>query len=164
MKVITAISGMTLLLFSMTALADGNPLVGTWKLTSYVMTTTTGERSTPFGEHPNGYLSYAPDGRMHAIGTAEGRMLPHDVAATDEERAKLHRTMFAYAGTYTVEPDKVIHHVDVSWNQVWNGTDQVRFYKLAGTTLTITTARARSAVDGRESQSVLVWQKLTAAR
>jgi Lipocalin-like domain len=162
MKAATGFAGLTLLLFSMSGFADGNPLIGTWKLKSYVMTTTTAERSTPFGEHPSGYLSYSPDGRMHAIGTADGRIMPHDIAATDEERAKLHRTMFAYAGTYSVEPGKVIHHVDISWNQVWNGTDQVRFYKLIGDTLTITTARGRSSYDGRESQSVLVWQKVAA--
>jgi hypothetical protein len=162
MKAITALAGLTLLLVSMTGFADGNPVIGTWKLKTYVMTTTTGERSTPFGEHPSGYLSYAPDGRMFAIGTADGRIMPHDIVATDEERANLHRAMFAYAGTYSVEPGKVIHHVDISWNQVWNGTDQVRFYKLAGDTLTITTARARSSYDGRESQSVLVWQKVAA--
>jgi hypothetical protein len=162
MKGVTGLAGLTLLLFSMTGLADGNSLVGTWKLKSYVMTTT-GERSTPFGEHPTGYLSYSPDGRMYAIGTADDRIMPHDIAATDDERAKLHRTMFAYAGTYSIEPDKVIHHVDISWNQVWSGTDQVRFYKLSGDTFTTTTARARSSFAGRESQSGLVWKKVAAA-
>jgi hypothetical protein len=160
MKGVTGLAGLMLLLFSMPGFADGNPLVGTWKLKSYVLTTTTGERSTPFGEHPSGFLSYSPDGRMYAIGTADDRIMPHDIVATDDERVKLHRAMFAYAGTYSVEPDKVIHHVDISWNQVWNGTNQVRFYKLTGDTLTITTARARSAYDGRESQSVLVWKKV----
>ena len=146
----------------MTGFADGNSLIGTWKLKSYVMTTTSGARSTPFGEHPSGYLSYSPDGRMYAIGTADGRITPHDIVATDEERATLHKGMFAYTGTYSVEPDRVIHHVDISWNQLWNGTDQVRFYKLTGNTLTITTARSRSGFDGRESQSVLIWEKVAA--
>lgn len=162
MKGITGLAGLTLLLVSATGFAGGNPLVGTWKLQSYVLTTTAGERSTPFGDHPSGYLSYSPDGRMYAIGTADDRVVPHDVVATDDERVKLHRTMFAYAGTYSVEPDKVIHHVDISWNQIWNGTDQVRFYTLSGDTLTITTARAKSSYDGRESQSVLVWKKVAA--
>jgi hypothetical protein len=159
MKGVTGLAGLMLLLFSMPGFADGNPLVGTWKLKSYVLTTTD-ERSTPFGEHPSGFLSYSPDRRMYAIGTADDRIKPHDIVATNDERVKLHRAMFAYAGTYSVEPDKVIHHVDISWNQVWNGTNQVRFYKLTGDTLTITTARARSAYDGRESQSVLVWKKV----
>ena len=160
MKVVTGFTALTLLLFSTTGLADGNPLVGTWKLKSFVTTTTTGEKSSPFGEHPNGYLSYSADGRMHAIGTAAGRIVPHEVVPTDEERLKLHKTMFAYAGTYSLESDKVIHHVDISWNQAWNGTDQVRFYKLTGKTLTITTARSKSPLNGREGVSVLVWEKV----
>ena len=32
----------------------GNPLLGTWKLTAYVVTTAAGERTTPFGENPTG--------------------------------------------------------------------------------------------------------------
>jgi Lipocalin-like domain len=34
-------------------------------------------------------------------------------------------TMFAYSGAYTVESDRVVHHVDLSWNEAWSGTDQV---------------------------------------
>ena len=162
MKAVIGFTALTLLLYSIAGLADTNPLIGTWKLKSYVTTTTTGERSTPFGEHPSGYISYSADGRMQAIGTADGRIVPHDVALSDEERAILHRTMFAYAGTYTIGPDQVIHHVDISWNQIWNGTDQVRFYKLTRNILTITQPRGRSGLDGREGQSVLVWQKVVA--
>jgi hypothetical protein len=87
---------------------------------------------------------------MYAIITGDDRIKPHDVAPTDEERAKLHRTLTAYAGTYTVEADKVIHHVDISWDEAWTGTNQIRFYKLDGNTLTITSAPNKSPVDGRE--------------
>jgi Lipocalin-like domain len=114
------------------------------------------------GEHPNCYLSYSPDGRMYAIITGDNRIKPHDVAPTDEERAKLHRTLTAYAGTYTVEADKVIHHVDISWNEAWTGTNQIRFYKLDGITLTITSAPNKSPADGREGRSILVWEKVKA--
>jgi hypothetical protein len=164
MKRITAYTGLFLLLFSVAGVAAENPLVGTWKLKSFVTISTSGEKSSPFGEHPSGYLSYSPDGRMYAIGTADVRITPHDVVATDDERAKLHKTMFAYAGTYSVLADRVIHHVDISWNQAWNGTDQVRFYKLDGNTLTITSARAKSPLDGKEGRNVLVWEKVEGRR
>jgi hypothetical protein len=42
----------------------------------------------------------------------------------------------SYAGTYTVQGDKVIHHLDASWDQTLTGTDQVRFFKLDGNILT----------------------------
>ena len=138
-----------------------NPLLGTWKLKSYVReVTATGERIDERGEHPNGYLSYAVDGRMYAIITWENRIKPREVVPTDEERVKLFSTMISYAGTYTFDAEKVIHHVDISWNQNWTGTDQVRFYKLDGNTLTITTPLNKNFVDGCEGRSILVWERL----
>ena len=146
---------------SKTAPSEGNPILGTWKLQSLVYEAiATGQRSSPFGDHPDGYLSYSPDGRMYAIGVAEDRPKPRDPVPTEEENAKLQGSMFAYAGTYTADGEKVVHHVDISWNQSWTGTDLVRFYKLEGNTLTITTARAQSAIDGEEGEFILVWDKV----
>jgi Lipocalin-like domain len=102
-------------LLSAAGLADSNPLLGTWKLKSYEMATKKGGKSTPYGVRPLGYLSYSADGRMQAIATANGRIVPRDHAPTDDERVALHKTMFAYAGTYSVQAGKVIHHVDISW-------------------------------------------------
>jgi Lipocalin-like domain len=49
--------------------AAENPILGTWKLQSLVFEAiATGQRSSPFGDHPVGYLSYSADGRMYAIG------------------------------------------------------------------------------------------------
>jgi hypothetical protein len=158
------IASVSVLVLSVTiAFAGENPILGTWKLKSFVREVLpTGERYNQFGEHPDGYLSYSPDGRMYAILTWDNRIKPHDVVPTDEEQAKLYRTMAAYAGTYTVDADKVIHHVDISWNQAFTGTDQIRFYKLDGNTLTITTAPNKSMVDGREGRLILVWEKVKA--
>ena len=138
-----------------------NRLIGTWKLQSLVYEApVTGQRSRPFGDHPDGYLSYSSDGRMYAIGVADDRPKPIDLVPTDVEKARLQASMFAYAGTYTADGEKVVHHVDVSWNQSWTGTDLVRFYKLDGNTLTITTPRAQSAVDGQEGEFILGWEKV----
>jgi len=143
------------------ALADDNPILGTWKLKSFVReVTATGEKYNQMGEHPNGYLSYSADRRMYAILTMDNRIKPLAANPTDEQRVKLHQTLQAYSGTYTVQPDKVIHHVDISWNEAWTGTNQVRFFKLDGKILTITTAPNKSPIDGREGQTVLVWEKM----
>ena len=103
---------------------------------------------------------------MQEIGTANGRLVPRDPAPTDEEIATLHKTMFAYAGTYSVEvgaysaeAGKVVHHVDISWNQAWNGTDQERFYEVSGDTLTIT-ARAIDPDSGTQAEYAIVWEKV----
>jgi hypothetical protein len=78
----------------------------------------------------------------------------------DEEGAQLLGTMVAYAGSSTVGEGKVVHHVDISWNQTWTGTDQVRYFELDGDTLTITTAPYKSYSDGQEGRSILVWKKV----
>ena len=160
-RIASALFALLLILPVTTTRSAENPLVGTWKLKSYVReVAATGERYNERGEHPNGYLSYSADGRMYAIITWENRITPRDVVPTDEERIKLFSTMISYAGTYTFDAEKVVHHVDISWNQNWTGTDQVRFYKLDGNTLTITSALAKNFTDGREGRSILVWEKL----
>ena len=53
---------------------------------------------------------------MYAILVAGDRIKPQEKAPTDEERIKLHKSMMAYAGTYTIDGGKVVHHVDISWN------------------------------------------------
>src|SRR4030095_2923243 len=83
-----------------------------------------------------GCVILTPEGRMVGIVAGEGRK----PAKTDEERAALLRTMFAYSGMYRLEDDKWITTVDVSWNPAWNGTEQVRFYKLDGNRLEVTAA------------------------
>ena len=124
---------------------------------SYVVTTTAGARTTPFGENPTGYLTYSADGRMQVIGAADGRMVPSGSAVADYERATLYDTMFAYAGSYSVEAGKVIHHIDISWNEAWTGTDQIRPFELTGNTLTLST-------DAPEGHYVVVWEKVTDPR
>ena len=158
MKVITRLTGLRLGLFS-AGLASVNPLLGTWKLKSYVMITDTGETSMPYGERLRGYLSYSADGRMQAIGTSSERIAPYPRAVTDEQRAALYQTMFAYAGTYSLETGKVTHHVDVSWNEVWTGTEQVRFIEVKGNILTIQ-SRAIDPASGMEAQYTVMWEKV----
>jgi len=77
----------------------------------------------------------------------------------DQQAASIGKSVSQPA--HAADGEKVIHHVDISWNQSWTGTDLVRFYKLDGNTLTITTARAQSVIDGEEGQFILVWEKVT---
>jgi hypothetical protein len=142
---------------------DGNPLLGTWKLKSHVVTTAAGVRSTPYGENPTGYLNYSADGRMQVIGAASGRIAPGGPAPPDNERAALHDTMFAYAGTYSLEAGKVIHHVDISWNEIWTGTDQIRRFEVNGNTLTLTT-RITDPASATVIHYAVMWEKVFSPR
>jgi hypothetical protein len=150
----------TLFLLSIPAYASDNSIVGTWKVESFVREVmATGERQNEFGEKPGGYISYQPDGRMFAVLVGDNRTKPAGAVPTDDEKAKLFATLIAYSGTYVLEGDKVTHKIDVSWNQSWTGGDQIRFYKVEGNMLTITTAINKSPRDGLEGRAVVVFAK-----
>lgn len=111
-------------------------LVGVWKLeSSYTEFQATGEKKMLYGERPNGYLVFTPEKRMIGIITAEGRKEP----VTDEDRVAAFRSLVSYSGIYRVEGDKWITKVDVSWTEAWTGTDQMRFFKIEGDKLEVTT-------------------------
>jgi len=140
--------------------AVDNSIVGTWKIQSFFREViATGERQNEFGEKPSGYISYQPDGRMFVVLVGDNRTKPGSAVATDEEKAKLFGSLVAYSGTYVLDSDKVTHKIDVSWNQSWTGSDQIRFYKVEGNMLTITTAINTNPRDGREGRAVVVFTK-----
>jgi hypothetical protein len=68
--------------------------------------------------------------------------------------------MAAYAGTYTIKGNQVIHHADASWNESWTGTDQVRDYKFDGERLTLATAPSPDPFSGKMSVRTLSWEKI----
>ena len=86
--------------------------------------------------------------------------VPYEILLPSAGQSRIWGLGSKYAGRYTADGQKVIHHVDISWNQSWTGTDLVRLYKLDGNTLTITTAPAPSTTDGEEGQWILVWKKV----
>jgi hypothetical protein len=114
----------------------------------------TGERRAAPGEHPEGYLGYSPDGRMYAQFVAGGRIVPAGDQPTDAERVQLHRSMVAYAGY------KVVHHIDIAWNNARLGSNQVRFFKIDGDRLTLTTEHNKSPIDGSEGFGVLEFERI----
>jgi len=151
---------MVMLFLSALARADANPLLGTWKLKSFVREVTgTGERYNQFGEHPDGYISYAPDGRMLVLFVSGDQPRPRN-EPSDEERIKLHKSMLAYGGTYSVSPGKVVHHIDIEWDGRRLGTDQVRFYTIDGDILFLKTEPNKSPVDGREGIGILTFERV----
>jgi hypothetical protein len=135
---------------------DSADLVGTWKFVSYLLTDAQGKNVNVMGEHPDGYLIYTPEGRMMVIVVAENRKPP----ATDADRIALHKFMVAYSGRYTVDGGKVIHHVDVSWNQAWTGTDLVRFFKREADKLVITTSPTQYGPKEAQQVSTLTLQRV----
>ena len=90
----------------------------------------------------------------------EGRTKPAaNDKMTEEDRVRLHKSFFAYAGTYKFEENKVIHNIDTSWNEAWTGTSQVRNVEQKNNKLIYTTTPFKYNVDGKMSVITLIWEK-----
>src|SRR5208337_3361603 len=104
-------------------------LLGSWRMISWTYTVVeTGEKRDALGPNPRGFIVYTPE-RVMVLVLKNDRRRPSGLLPTDDEKLALYDSMFAYSGAYTVKPDRVVHHLDMSWNETWSGTEQVRFCK-----------------------------------
>lgn len=98
-------------------MATAEALLGTWKMISWTReAVATGIVSHAMGPDPVGYISYQADGRMMALVLDRNRLKSVGSAPTSAEKIGLFDSMLSYAAAYTLEDDKVIHHVDAAWN------------------------------------------------
>jgi hypothetical protein len=154
--------GVLLIAAASSALAQVNEqILGTWRLINFsAEVVPTGENVEAFGNAPQGYLNYGSDGRMLVIMVKENRPKRTDLSQlTDADRVELFKSMVAYGGTFRVEGDRIIHEVDVSWNENWTGTSQVRRFRIDGRKLIIR-QDPQVGPDGRRTSAVLTWEKV----
>ena len=145
------------------AFADST-VVGSWRLLSMTYRNeAAGQEVAPWGAHPIGVITYSADGRMSAVLAAEGRTASGAGVnqAPVDEQARLFRSSFGYAGSYTLESDGVVvHHVEVCTDPTWVGSDQRRFFKIEGNRLIITTAPLRTVSDETARVLTLIWERV----
>jgi hypothetical protein len=138
---------------------DTTSLLGTWQMLSWTQEiVATGETSDVMGPSPIGYIAYHADGHMMALVFKRDRPQLAGTVPTADEKVELFDTMLAYSATYTVEGDRVIHHVDAAWTPAWIG-DLVRPYKLDGDVLTISGAPSRDPATGQDVVYRIVFQR-----
>jgi hypothetical protein len=136
-------------------------LVGAWRLVSWENQTADGQVTYPMGTDPNGYVIYAADGRFSITISQRGRagFAAGDLlSGTTEEKARAMESFVAYAGRYSFDGDRVIHHVELSLFPNWVGTDQERWVELAGDRLTLSASPLLLA--GQQQVPRLVWQRV----
>ncbi len=112
-------------------------VVGCWRLERAVIKRGDVIHLNPvFGDHPIGFLHYLPEYRVAVTNQLGPRKLMSSDdrrGGTLEEMAESARTFDAYAGRFSiVEPDTIIHHIEVSTYQNYVGTDLVRRVDLNG--------------------------------
>jgi Lipocalin-like domain len=145
-----------------------NPLVGTWKLISARAIFPDGSVDTEvYGSNPTGYITYAAEGQMMVMfsrsdrpplsGDATSPFSASMLSVPVEERAQAFSTFSAYGGTYTVNENTVIHHVEVASIPNRVGKDLVRTFVLNGNQITLKTQPVNS--DGVQKVFELLWEK-----
>src|SRR5689334_15277316 len=114
-----------------------SPFVGTWKLVS-VEPGQAGGLNTP----REGRITYTADGRMSVAIQPIGRASLPNASVRDASSEQLRATVdgyTSYCGRYTVYPDRVVHHVEISLVPNRVGTDLVRYYDLQDNRVTLRT-------------------------
>ncbi|MDB5804340.1 MAG: hypothetical protein JWN73_1662 [Betaproteobacteria bacterium] len=139
-------------------------ILGTWYLDEAYAIDEAGTRLFDlYGAKPDGLIVYGGDGRMVALITHEGRArIDGDrQAAPADQRATAYESSIGYAGPYTVDGERVVHHVDVSTYPNWVGTDLKRFYTREGQgedeSLTLRTPPQMQ--NGKVTVMKLIWRR-----
>jgi hypothetical protein len=142
------------------ALAADVSISGTYRLVSEQRTIVDTGEIVP-GTGARGYITYGDDGRMIVLIVRQPRPRPEDAEKiTDQQRIELFRTITAYAGTYKFDGNSIEHNIEISMNEVWSGTKQVRFVKRDGDHLIYSTPPFPFHTDGKMSVNTLVWEKV----
>lgn len=146
----------------MTTTATAADFIGTWRLLDYSFIHDDGVIEKPWGTDVRGYLLYSAEGYMSGnLSPARRRRGVIERSNDNIEpagRPRRNRRYIAYTGRFTVEGDKVTHHVEASLFPHWVGRPEVRHYQFDGDRLTLRTDLLR---HGRHTMvAQLVWERV----
>jgi hypothetical protein len=136
-------------------------LVGTWRLVSWENRSVDGQITHPMGPNPLGYLVYTSGGHFSVTIARAGRpafRMGDLLGGTIEDKARAAESFVAYAGRYTFQGDRVVHHVELSLFPNWVGTSQERAAELSGDRLILSAGPLLLA--GKQQVARLVWAKM----
>lgn len=137
-------------------------LAGTWRLVSFESRTSNGEVRHPLGRSQAGQLLYDAGGHMSAqlMTPDRPKFASGDrLRGSDAELRAATDGYIAYYGTYSVDVSAgiVTHHVQGALFPNSIGGDEVRYFRLDGDRLTITTPPMQ--LDAEQVTTVLVWER-----
>jgi hypothetical protein len=146
-----------------------HPLIGTWRLISAIAIRSDGSVDTAvYGANPTGHLIYTPEGHMMVMFAKQNRPSFSQAVQSPfsdemnavplEDLSLAFKTFNAYAGTYTVQGDRVIHHLEIASIPNRVGTDLIRTFMINENQLTLKTPSISNS--GIEQTFELVWQRI----
>ena len=121
---------LTGLFVSASSLAQGS-LVGTYKLVS-IKAEIDGKLRDDRTKPPHGYLIITPK-YYTVFYTLQDRKF----GTSDADKAALWESLTAFTGLYRIEGKKIVISPDVSYNEIFNGTQQTRDLEVNGGHLTL---------------------------
>lgn len=139
------------------------PLVGGWRLTSWVSIADDGSETQPMGDAPDGLLAYTEAGTMIGImGPGDRpRFATDDVTGgSPDEQALAFASFIAYGGRYEVDGDTVTHHVETSLFPNWIGTQQRRRFALSDDGQVLTLTSPPLVLGGATRIQRLTWRRV----
>lgn len=141
-------------------------LIGTWRLVEWTFTVDHSRPTRPWGGNPAGLLTYTEDGRMSASLMSNGRPgAPTRTlsAAPIEIRAAAAAGYLSYAGSYSMDGNDVLHHIELSLMPNWVGTTERRLIEWApsenGFDLILSTPPTKTD-GGRLAVNRLRWERM----
>lgn len=138
-----------------------HPIVGTWKLESFMeLDIERSATSYPMGRKAKATVIYTASGHVATIFAADSRNAAKATPATDAEAAHLFRTMVAFAGRYETNGEELIYYPDITWNEAWTGTRQVRHFEIVGDSLRIRSIPAKSALSEAMTSMAMTWKRV----
>ena len=137
-------------------------IVGVWKLTSWTRKEMpSGKVVKSYGERPAGIVVYTKGGHFVSFVAGQDRKAPAKPDPTDAERIELFKTMYGFGGTYKIDGNKLVTHLDTSWNQAWTGTDRPpTTIEIKDKQMTGTSSAFKSVIDGQEIVATTIWERV----
>jgi len=143
-----------------------HPLVGGWRLRSWVSIADDGAEVRPMGVAPDGLLAYTATGTMIGIMGPGGRprfAIDDVTGGSIDEQAGAFATFIAYGGRYEIQGETVTHHVETSLFPNWIGTQQRRRWSLGADGRTLTLTSPPLLLGGAIRIQCLIWERVDAA-
>lgn len=141
-------------------------LIGTWRLVEWTFTVDDSRPTRPWGGNPAGLLTYTEDGRMSASLMSNGRPAAPTrtlSAAPIDIRAAAAAGYLSYAGSYSMDGNDVLHHIELSLMPNWVDTTERRLIEWAasedGFDLILSTPPTKTD-GGRMAVNRLRWERM----
>jgi hypothetical protein len=109
------------------------------------------------------YFGKCPSGTMVVTGTRLIAIIAHSArlaGRSEAQKAKLLDSLIAWAGSYRIDGEKIVCNVDISANQTWTGTEQIRFFEVKGVNLMLKTPPMPQADASVTVVASLNWERV----